>query len=196
MIELVLQDNFIGAWFLDDISICDKLIEYYESLPERHRDGGLGYKGIVDTDKKKCREIHLKHEEVLVSHYLSSLQKVCDEYIKKYPFCNANSPWKVVYSVKIQKYDPGDAYYVWHCERGGVRLPSGTRHLVFMTYLNDVTDAGETEFFHQKLKVRPQKGLTLIWPSDWTHTHRGVTSMTQTKYIMTGWFNYIDPESI
>ena len=196
MIELVLQDNFIGAWFLDDISICDKLIEYYESLPDRHVDGGLGYYRIVDIDKKKCKEIHLKHEEVLVSYYLSSLQKVCDEYIKKYPFCNANSPWKTVCPVKIQKYNPGDAYYVWHCERGGVRLPSGNRHLVFMTYLNDVTDAGETEFFHQKLKVRPQKGLTLIWPSDWTHTHRGVTSMTQTKYIMTGWFNYIDPESI
>jgi hypothetical protein len=65
-----------------------------------------------------------------------------------------------------------------------------SRHLVFMTYLNDVTDGGETEFFYQKLKVKPEKGLTLIWGADWTFTHRGITSPTQTKYIVTGWFNY------
>ena len=60
-----------------------------------------------------------------------------------------------------------------------------------MTYLNDVTDGGETEFLHQGLKVQPQKGLTLIWPADWTHTHRGVASPTQEKAIVTGWFNYV-----
>ena len=60
-----------------------------------------------------------------------------------------------------------------------------------MTYLNDVTDDGETEFYYQKIKVKPQKGLTLIWPADWTHTHRGNTSKTQDKYIITGWYSFI-----
>ena len=63
-----------------------------------------------------------------------------------------------------------------------------SRHLVFMTYLNDVTDCGETEWFHQKVKIQPRKGLTVIWPPDWTHTHRGIPSPTQTKYIVTGWY--------
>ena len=31
-----------------------------------------------------------------------------------------------------------------------------------MTYLNDIKDGGETEFYYQKLKVKPEKGLTLI----------------------------------
>ena len=60
-----------------------------------------------------------------------------------------------------------------------------------MTYLNDVTDAGETEFYYQKIKVKPEKGLTLIWPSEWPWTHRGLTSKTQIKYIATGWFCYV-----
>ncbi len=59
-----------------------------------------------------------------------------------------------------------------------------------MTYLNDVEDGGGTEFYHQNLIVKPRKGKTLIWPADWTHTHRGVTSPTQEKYVITGWFNY------
>ena len=57
-----------------------------------------------------------------------------------------------------------------------------------MTYLNDVIDRGETEFFHQKIKVKPKKGLTLIWPVDWTFYHRGIPSPTQEKYIITGWY--------
>jgi hypothetical protein len=59
-----------------------------------------------------------------------------------------------------------------------------------MTYLNDLTDGGETEFHYQQVKVKPEKGLTLIWPADWTHTHRGIPSETQEKYIVTGWLNY------
>ena len=59
-----------------------------------------------------------------------------------------------------------------------------------MTYLNDVTDGGETEFFHQNLKITPEKGLTLIWGADWTFTHRGIPSPSQEKYIATGWFSF------
>ncbi len=77
----------------------------------------------------------------------------------------------------------------WHTERCSHKGDLSTRHLVFMTYLNDVTDKGETEFMHQKMAVQPRKGLTVIWPADWTHTHRGVPSPSQDKYIATGWYN-------
>jgi hypothetical protein len=58
-----------------------------------------------------------------------------------------------------------------------------------MTYLNDVNDGG-TEFLYQKITSPAKKGLTLIWPADWTHTHRGQISKTKEKSIITGWFNY------
>ena len=60
-----------------------------------------------------------------------------------------------------------------------------------MTYLNDVNDGGETEYYYQKVKIKPVKGLTLIVPVDWTFTHRGIVSLTETKYIVTGWFSYL-----
>ena len=31
-----------------------------------------------------------------------------------------------------------------------------------MTYLNTVTDGGETEWFHQQIKIQPRKGLTVM----------------------------------
>ena len=61
-----------------------------------------------------------------------------------------------------------------------------------MTYLNDVEDGGGTEFKYQGLRHNAKKGKTLIWPSDFTHTHRGQKSPTQEKYIATSWFNHVD----
>ena len=58
-----------------------------------------------------------------------------------------------------------------------------------MTYLNDVKDGG-TEFLYQNLKTKAEKGLTLIWPSAWTHTHKGIISPTKEKYIITGWYAF------
>jgi hypothetical protein len=58
-----------------------------------------------------------------------------------------------------------------------------------MTYLNTLDNAG-TEFYHQNLTTPCIKGLTLIWPSAWTHTHRGVINNDAHKFIITGWFNF------
>ena len=59
-----------------------------------------------------------------------------------------------------------------------------------MTYLNDVNDGGATYFSHYDLEVKPIKGLTLIWPAEWTHAHRGNVLKTGLKYIITGWLHF------
>jgi len=78
----------------------------------------------------------------------------------------------------------------------GISKSINTPALVFMTYLNDVTDGGETQWLYQEKQIQPKKGLTVLWPTDFTHTHRGVVSPTQPKTIATGWYNYLDVRSI
>lgn len=58
-----------------------------------------------------------------------------------------------------------------------------------MTYLNDVVDGG-THFKYFNHTEKATKGKTIIWPADWTHTHRGQISNTQEKIIATGWFSH------
>ena len=38
--------------------------------------------------------------------------------------------------------------------------------------------------------INAVKGKTVIWPSDWPWTHKGIISPTQEKYIVTGWYNF------
>ena len=61
-----------------------------------------------------------------------------------------------------------------------------------MTYLNTVTNGGGTEFVYQKREIQARQGLTLVWPAHFTHTHRGIPSMTEDKYIITGWLEFLD----
>ena len=58
-----------------------------------------------------------------------------------------------------------------------------------MTYLNDVPDGG-THFKYQDLTTPAEKGLTLIWPTDFSHTHKGQITKQHEKYILTGWLGY------
>ena len=44
--------------------------------------------------------------------------------------------------------------------------------------------------------IQPRKGLTLLWPAYFTHTHRGVPSPTEEKYVMTGWIEFLDTQSL
>ena len=59
-----------------------------------------------------------------------------------------------------------------------------------MTYLNDVDEGGETYFSHYDINIKPKKGLTIIWPAEWTHAHRGNILLGESKYMLTGWMCY------
>ena len=56
-----------------------------------------------------------------------------------------------------------------------------------MFYLNDVEEGGETEFYHQKLKIKPKKGTCVIFPTYFTHKHKGHIPISNDKYIMNVW---------
>lgn len=96
-------------------------------------------------------------------------------------------------SFNIQKTTPAQGYHGWHCEDCG---PDTTRKLVFMMYLNDGFQGGETEFLYQSRRLTPKKGQMVIWPATFTHTHRGNPPLDGEKYIATGWINHVSPSSI
>jgi len=184
------MNNFIGGWTPDDTTLCDKLIDYFKS--NKSYEGNIWREGQNQLNKKHkdCLTVDLIGN--FKRQYIEYLYQSTQKYIDKYKNCDLLvDRWGVTEGIGLQYYKPTAGFHGWHCERSSKYQPVGSRHLVFMTYLNDVTDGGETEFYYQDIKVKPEKGLTLIWPSDWTHTHRGITSLTQEKYIVTGWYNII-----
>lgn len=186
---------FMGAFMIEDPSVCDDLVSLFEDNRSTARKGVVGRDGkaVVDETKKDSLELAFMPEDPRPEwqRYLAALQQVTRKYVEKYPYsANYVGQWGLSSPTNFQYYPPGGGYKVYHTERRDRIEPGASRHLVFMTYMNDVTDEGGTQFHHQNVTIQPRKGMTLVWPSDWTFMHRGVASPTEVKMIMTGWFNY------
>ena len=173
---------------VEDAFICDDLLDYYE------RNSEYKQKGFSNGGDKTSTDVVVypnSTDPAILQYYglLKHCLKLYQERFKEFSF-----PLGFGEPFNIQHYEPGEGYLNWHCERG--MHQTYQRALVFMTYLNDVDDGGQTEFLYQEREIQPKKGLTVLWPTDFTHTHRGVVSPTQSKTIATGWYNYLDVRSI
>ena len=108
-------------------------------------------------------------------------------YTQKYSYLKKIATHNIL-EVKIQRTRVGEGYHTWHCENA--QMKARNRILAFMVYLNDVTEGGETEFLYQKCRFKPEKNTLLVWPSQFTHIHRGNPPLSNDKYIITGWVEY------
>ena len=98
-------------------------------------------------------------------------------------------------SINIQKYDQNEGgYFYYHSEiyphPNDQANDALHRKLLWMFYLNDVEEGGETEFYHQQVVARPKQGSLVIAPAGFTHTHRGNMPISGDKYIFTSWVLY------
>lgn len=92
-----------------------------------------------------------------------------------------------IYIWNIQRTVKGEGYHEWHCEQGSRDVSN--RILVFQIYLNDVIEGGETEFLYQHKRIKPEVGKVIVYPANFTHTHRGNPPLSNTKYMITGWID-------
>ncbi|MCY7297183.1 2OG-Fe(II) oxygenase family protein [Alteromonas sp. a30] len=101
--------------------------------------------------------------------------------------------------VTQQMYKQGrGGYPYWHSETYPQLQHNDALHrmLLFMFYLNDVEEGGETEFYYQKMKVKPKQGTMVIAPAYFTHTHRGNIPKSGDKYILTSWVLFNPAEKL
>ena len=188
------NEDFIQTWHISE-GLCDAILEYFDKNKEHHSPGAtiyIGVGGTVNKDVKESFDIsinpHFMEQPFL--DYRIELQKCLDDYIKTYPHINELNRFDITENYNIQRYPIGGGFKIEHSEKDGGLNLTAKRNLVFMTYLNDVEDGG-TKFVYQNRIVKAQKGKTVIFPADWTHTHVGQISQTSEKTIVTGWYSYL-----
>jgi prolyl 4-hydroxylase len=62
-----------------------------------------------------------------------------------------------------------------------------TRDISLVGYLNDDFEGGETYFDRQGVKVKPEAGAVLAFPSYFTHPHASLPVEKGQKYAFTSW---------
>lgn len=186
-----MNDNFIFVgerFFAPDT--CSAAINFFENNIDSAKAGTMG-ENETDPDRKECKEVFLNIQDIFREDpkFHRSFSKAVSSYVQRYPYMDKLWPWKVDDACKLQKYDPGECYWITHMENEG--LPCSIRRmLTWMIYLNDVEVGGGTEWPEQKFLTKCRAGDIVIWPAHFTHRHHGLVAPLETKYILTGWFSF------
>tara|TARA_R100001244_G_scaffold78967_1_gene62249 strand:+ start:2274 stop:2852 length:579 start_codon:yes stop_codon:yes gene_type:complete len=191
--KIEILNNHIGIFYQAfDKEFCDSFIEYFKILED--------LKYVHQRNNYKTKDMTV---DIIVEKYYNSsfplnanlgnfLKKMFDNcyihYRNKYPILNELHSHSIR-NVLLQKTKPGEGYFHWHCEKD--HTTNKDRVCAFTLYLNDVEEGGETAFLYQDLKIKPEQGKLLIWPAQYTHTHKGNSPISNNKYILTGWIEYV-----
>ena len=190
-----ITDDHIGVFdnfFPDDL--LDMYIQHFEYCKEsgltfqrneqRYKDESVATP-MFHPDYPKNAERNIKD---LSRPFTEIFWKDCySKYMDKYEVLSRYDQHEIS-SIKIQKTLPGEGYHVWHCESQSRN--SSDRFIAFGLFLNTVDEGGETEFLYQHKRFASIKNRLLIWPSQFTHTHRGNPPLKGEKYLLTGWVGF------
>lgn len=182
------MEDFIGVY--DDVfdqKQCDEIIDSIEHFDHRkllfHNDESLHH-----MDHKTINlSMHYQFPawSLFGELYLPTLKPVIDNYLKRFSVLDSKN--FIFYDVKLKKIVPGAGFHNWHFENGGIM--QAARLLVVQTYFNTIDEGGETEFLYLNKRIKAKRGRTIIFPTAYTHTHRGNSPIGEgnIKYIGTTW---------
>ena len=202
--DIIIKD-FIGI-FPNAASkeYCDKVIAHFDWV-QKTRGYGQGdiltrqqHDGVPTRDKEsdmyffqdESDPIVLENTTGILQEYSTTTWECYKKLKEKYGFLESLCRHQMAYTVKIQKYKPSQGYHVWHCDAANIQ--TSRRMMVSTLYLNTVKNGGETEFLHQSMRVPAVQGTLALFPTTWTHPHRGNPPLEGNKYIMNSWLEFTE----
>jgi hypothetical protein len=186
--------------------ICDKIVEYFESNPEKQYEGALGItlsqETVIEKSIKRTIDFDLKentfnpNEKNIFHNLVKEIKWNLNEYYKKLDPDNNIFFFDLIHKnisilgFLIHKYIKNEGVFSYHNDFTIDEKNNKYRLMNFIWYLNDVDEGGETEFFGN-YKIKPKKGKFVIFPSEIFFPHTGKVPISNDKYVISGWL-YID----
>jgi len=198
--------------FKDTIGVYDNVLSktnckrYIKRIEEAIKGGyaieGKASSGLDEGIKSSIDLNYANNKDLKLVELISQTfnHNLTNNYLNKFPYNsefehNSVVAGKTSYpAFNIQKYDKNKGHYNgWHVEKDC--LDTSSRAFVFILYLNDVDKGGETEFLFNNegdyFKIKPQAGRLIIHPASWPYIHRGTMPVSNDKYIVTSWLNFV-----
>jgi hypothetical protein len=165
-----------------DAAICQRMIDSFNNLERFHQKNGreirLGLAGSAWTELNVTR--------LSDPGFLALFRRQIDRALEIYnadiglDIAVPNSPKFA--DLILKRYQPG------RDERFQLHFDSvhdlANRYLVFLWYLNEVAEGGETRFPKLGLSVAPAVGRLLMFPPYWMFQHQGLAPVSGEKFIL------------
>lgn len=175
--------------------LCELIINIFENSRNKH--DGVTQLGI-DKNVKNTTDLYfysIENDKDNIENILSTeIYKKLENYLKN-TFNVFKNKILVDHGFQIQKYQKNQGKYIMH-EDSNIKWDlQMERVITFIWYLNDVDCGGETVFF-DSIKIKPETGKLLLFPSCWCFPHQGLIPISNDKYIITGWFYTISNKDV
>lgn len=198
-------EDFIGIYDnILPIERCDNIISWFEFCVQNNLihssslDMGRRFRDdqalFIPTDIRPEDVQHIQAQQNEMNQHALKPELTRDlwlavdrcffHYVREYGLDDMNI---APYFLKIHRVPEGGGYHVFHSEKDS--WGTQDRVLAWHLTLGAPEEGGETEFVFQKKRYPGVPGRLLIWPSQFTHRHRGNLVIKGTKYYATGWWH-------
>ena len=193
-----------------DESSCEEITNYVLTDMSKNNEEYAIRNAELESQKNKLSDNHYKTHVIDDFYFYITTSLSYKDYWKViYEIVNDGlgkylSKWGGVVTKQKDLYNPLMKYHIvsqhggyhsWHKEWIGCRYPQKDMVLVWHFSLTSHKNEGELEFKYYDHRIEPKAGRLLIWPTGFTHMHRGnpIRSDSQ-KHYLTGWW-YLHPST-
>lgn len=167
----------------DLIQNCEEVIEYLDAKQLWRSSVQIIDSLSVVDDKRTSATAFVNMFDFRNPECIYRMNKSVWENINDYA-----SHWQVSFSdiepFSVQRYEIGQQYG-FHSDDG----PQHHRVISGLVYLNTVDEGGETYFPEFDLKIKPQQGTLVVFPSNFIYRHAALPPISGEKYAAAYWAN-------
>ena len=169
-----------------DAGLCEQMIASFHSLARFQRINGRGQRAGLEESRWSELDITPLSDAGFRAMLLANMHRYLQRYVDSVGLTIPVPATERTSELIIKRYRPGgEESFQPHFDSLG---PVSNRYLVFLWYLNDVAEGGETEFVDLGVKVKPAAGRLLVFPPYWMFQHAGRPPVSGDKYILSTYF--------
>jgi hypothetical protein len=166
--------------------LCERMVESFHALQRFQRPNGEGQRAGLEDSRWTELDIGPLSDAGFRTMLLDNMHTHLARYVDTLGLTIPVPPTQRTSELIIKRYRAGGG------ERFQPHFDSlgevSNRYLVFLWYLNDVAEGGETAFVDLGLEVKPQAGRLLVFPPYWMFQHAGRAPVSNDKYILSTYF--------
>lgn len=146
----------------------------------------FNYQKFIPQVAHISRADRYKEEQVFISSELfGALDITLEHYSTElYPFAKKNIKSREQ-TMHLLRYDK-TGHLPAHQDQG-----VSTRVLSVLLYLNDDYEGGEIEFRHSNIKIKPEAGSVLFFPSNFLYVHEVYPVTKGPRYSLPNWYHNV-----
>lgn len=165
-----------------DPALCTQLIASFNGLARFQRPNGRGIRAGLEDSAWTELDIAPLSDPAFRGFLMSRIDAGLARYNREVGLGIAVPPARRISELVIKRYRPdGDERFQLHFDSIDA---VANRYLVFLWYLNDVADGGETRFPDLGVSVQPRAGRLLMFPPYWMYQHEAPPPRSGEKYIL------------